>query len=191
MATKKHCAELARQLRVVVGVGREVGRALPPETPPSTVAVLTVLGRYGEMRMSRLAEYLDIDISVTSRHVAYLAERGWIDRTPDALDKRSRLLRLNPHGEKVLAASSDRAAEVLAAHLSDWSDDDVDLLSGLLDRLRLSFGDCRPGPRAHAAQTAQAAQTAHAAQAAQAAHGALPATTVGTAAAHTPRTHAN
>lgn len=188
MATKKHCAELARQLRVVVGVGREVGRALPPETPPSTVAVLTVLGRYGEMRMSRLAEYLDIDISVTSRHVAYLAERGWIDRTPDALDKRSRLLRLNPHGEKVLAAASDRAAEVLAAHLNDWSDDDVDLLSGLLDRLRLSFGDCRPRPHA---QTAHMAQTAHTAQADPTDHAALPATTAGTAAAHTPRTHAN
>lgn len=150
MATKEHCAELARQLRVVIGVGREVGRALPAETPPATVAVLTVLGRYGEMRMSRLAEYLDIDMSVVSRHVAHLAERGWIDRTPDALDKRSRLLRLNALGEKVLAASSDRAAEVLADRLRDWSDDDVDLLSGLLDRLRLSFGDCRTGAHAHA-----------------------------------------
>ncbi|MEU3461398.1 MarR family transcriptional regulator [Streptomyces sp. NPDC006733] len=146
MATKEHCAELARRLRVVVGVGREVGRALPPETPPATVGVLMALGRHGEMRMSRLAEYLDIDISVTSRHVAHLAERGWIVRTADAQDKRSRLLRLNEHGEKVLAAASDRAAEVLAAHLNDWSDDDVDLLSGLLERLRLSFGDCRARP---------------------------------------------
>ncbi|MDJ0342116.1 MarR family winged helix-turn-helix transcriptional regulator [Streptomyces sp. H10-C2] len=153
MATKEHCAELARQLRVVIAVGREVGRALPPETPPATVAALTILGRHGEMRMSRLAEYLDVDMSVTSRHVAHLVERGWIDRTPDALDRRSRLLRLNPHGEKVLAASSDRAAEVLAAHLSDWSDDDVDQLTGLLDRLRLSFGDCRTGAHAHPPRT--------------------------------------
>lgn len=143
--------ELARQLRVVVGVGREVGRALPPETPPAIVGALMALGRYGEMRMSRLAEYLDIDISVTSRHVSHLAERGWIVRTADALDRRSRLLRLSALGEKVLAASSDRAAEVLVAHLSDWSDDDVDQLSGLLERLRLSFGDCRPQPRPHTA----------------------------------------
>ncbi|WP_443048009.1 MarR family winged helix-turn-helix transcriptional regulator [Streptomyces sp. H39-S7] len=169
MASKEHCVELARQLRVVVGVGREVGRALPPETPPAIVGALMALGRYGEMRMSKLAEYLDIDISVTSRHVAHLAERGWIVRTADALDRRSRLLRLSARGEKVLAASSDRAAEVLAAHLSDWSDDDVDQLSGLLERMRLSFGDCRPRP--YAADSADPGALA--------------------GAPHPPRTHAN
>ncbi|WP_443078321.1 MarR family transcriptional regulator, partial [Streptomyces sp. SP17KL33] len=39
--------------------------------------------RHGEMRMSKLAELLSVDMSVTSRHVAHVAERGWIERLPD------------------------------------------------------------------------------------------------------------
>jgi DNA-binding MarR family transcriptional regulator len=95
------------------------------------------------MRMSRLAELLAIDMSVTSRHVAHLTERGWIDRQPDPLDKRSRLLRLTSRGEQLLREISERYVVALAAALRDWSDEDVGQLSNLLARLRDSFGDCR------------------------------------------------
>lgn len=148
MATQEQCAVLADQLRVVVAVGREIGRALPPESPPAMVALLSALDHCGQVRMSKLAERLDIDMSVVSRHVAYAADRGWIDRDPDPLDKRSRLLRLTADGETVLRAASARATDVLADHLSEWPDEDVGQLAALLARLRLSFGDCRP--RAHA-----------------------------------------
>jgi DNA-binding MarR family transcriptional regulator len=140
-------AELARQLSEVGVVKRELGRVLPPDCAPATAAVLITLHRHGEMRMSRLAELLGVDMSVTSRHVAHVAERGWIDRTPDPLDGRSRLLRINPHGERVLADASDRYTETLAVLLADWPEGDVARLSELLARLRDSFGDCRP--RAH------------------------------------------
>ncbi|GLW17145.1 MarR family transcriptional regulator [Streptomyces sp. NBRC 13847] len=147
VAAHRQFEELARQLSAIGAVKREMGRILPQDCPPASAGVLTLLDRHGEMRMSQLAELLAIDMSVTSRHVAHVAERGWIEREPDPADKRSRLLRLTPSGREVLEELSARYTATLARYLNDWSDADVGQLNELLARLRTSFGDCRP--RAH------------------------------------------
>jgi DNA-binding MarR family transcriptional regulator len=94
MARQAQFEELLRQLSAVGAVKRELGRQLPPECPPGSAAVLTLLGRHGDMRLSRLAELAAVDISVCSRHVSHVADRGWVERLPDPDDKRSRLLHL-------------------------------------------------------------------------------------------------
>ncbi|MEU8983536.1 MarR family transcriptional regulator [Streptomyces sp. NPDC048309] len=147
MAEQTQYEELARQLSAIGAVKRDLGRILPPECPTGSATVLTLLGRYGEMRMSRLAELLSVDMSVTSRHVAHVADRGWIERSPDPADKRSRILRLTAMGQEQLDELSRRTSRLLADRLSDWSDHEVGLLIALMDRLRESFGDCRPTPR--------------------------------------------
>ncbi|KUL38575.1 MarR family transcriptional regulator [Streptomyces sp. NRRL F-4489] len=147
MAARSQYEELARQLSAIGAVKREMGRILPQDCPPASAGVLTLLDRHGEMRMSQLAELLAIDMSVTSRHVAHVAERGWIEREPDPADKRSRLLRLTPSGRELLAELSERYTQTLARYLDDWTDTDVGHLIELLARLRTSFGDCRT--RAH------------------------------------------
>lgn len=136
--------ELARQLRAVNVVGRELARTLPQDCPPASAGLLTLLRRYGEMRMSRLTELLGIDMSVTSRHVSHAADRGWIERKPDPDDGRSRLLHLTPLGERQLQELSDRATASLSEHLADWPEEDVVCLTDLLGRLHSSYG--RPGP---------------------------------------------
>ncbi|MFD4507315.1 MarR family transcriptional regulator [Streptomyces sp. NPDC058457] len=161
MARQVQFEELARQLSAVGAVKRDLGRILPPECPTGSAAVLTLLGRYGSMRMSKLAELLAVDMSVTSRHVAHVAERGWIERSADPADKRSRILHLTPAGEATLVDLSRRSTELLAERLGDWSDEEVDQLIRLMTRLRDSFGDCRataPHPRP-AAGTAPAPGT--------------------------------
>ncbi|WP_269855279.1 MarR family winged helix-turn-helix transcriptional regulator [Streptomyces sp. RPT161] len=160
MVTRTRCADLVQHLSALTAVSRGLGRALPPDCPAASVAALRTLSRYGEMRISRLTELLDVDMSVTSRHVAHLAARGWLDRHPDPQDKRSRLLRLTPLGEQVLRVASDRIAEELADFLLDWTDDEVTQLTVLLARLRASFDDCRPGHRATAAHTEVSPATA-------------------------------
>jgi DNA-binding MarR family transcriptional regulator len=141
-------AELADNLRGMFAVAREIGRSLPHEYPPSSVAVLAILKRHGDLRMSRLAELLDVDKSVASRQVAHLADRGWIDRLPNPYDRRSRLLCLTPSGAEVLRTCSEQVTAALADRLRDWSDEDVARLSGLLARLRADIvGDF--GSRAH------------------------------------------
>ena len=146
MAGQAQYEELARQLSAVGAVKREMGRILPPDCPTGSAAVLTLLGRHGDMRMSRLAELLAVDMSVTSRHVAHVAARGWIERSPDPADKRSRILRLTPAGLDQLDELSRRTSRLLADRLSDWTDDEVGQLIRLMTRLRASFGDCRSAP---------------------------------------------
>ncbi|MEU6538964.1 MarR family transcriptional regulator [Streptomyces sp. NPDC047000] len=143
MAGQAQFEELARQLSALGAVKRDMGRILPPECPSGSAAVLTLLGRHGDMRMSRLAELLAVDMSVTSRHVAHVAERGWIERLPDPADKRSRILSLTPAGHAVLGELSGRVSDLLAERLSNWTDDEVGRLTHLMTRLRESFGDCR------------------------------------------------
>ncbi|XIG79988.1 MarR family transcriptional regulator [Streptomyces sp. SGAir0957] len=120
-----------------------MARILPPECPAGSAAVLTLLKRYGDMRMSRLAELLAVDMSVASRHVAHTADRGWIERRPDPADKRSRILTLTAEGNAQMDDLNVRTTELLADRLSDWSDDEVNQLITLMTRLRDSFGDCR------------------------------------------------
>ncbi|MFJ3797869.1 MarR family winged helix-turn-helix transcriptional regulator [Streptomyces sp. NPDC090088] len=154
MARQAQFEELARQLSAVGAVKRDLARIMPHDCPAGSAAVLTLLGRHGSMRMSKLAELLAVDMSVTSRHVAHVAERGWIERSPDPADKRSRILHLTPAGEATLVELSRRSTELLAERLADWSDAEVDQLIGLMTRLRDSFGDCRataPHPRSPAA----------------------------------------
>lgn len=143
MAAQSQYEQLARQISAIGVVKRGLARVLPQDCPPGSIAVLHLLDLHGEMRMSRLAELLAVDMSVTSRHVAHVTERGLIDRSPDPADKRSRILRLTPEGKLLLAELGERYTATLAHYMEDWSDDEVDHLISLLARLRDSFGDCR------------------------------------------------
>ncbi|MFF6780898.1 MarR family transcriptional regulator [Streptomyces sp. NPDC012510] len=144
MAGQAHYEELARQLSAIGAVKREIARMLPYDCPGASAGVLTLIGRHGGMRMSRLAELLSVDISVTSRHVAHVAARGWIERLPDPADKRSRILRLTPEGRAVVAELDRRTSRLMADRLSDWSDNEVGQLIRLLGRLRESFDATAP-----------------------------------------------
>ncbi|MEU3844690.1 MarR family transcriptional regulator [Streptomyces sp. NPDC028635] len=143
MAAKAQYEELIRQFSAFGAVKRELGRILPSDCPSGSAAVLTLLGRYGDMRMSKLAELLAVDMSVTSRHVAHVAERGWIERSPDPADKRSRIVRLTAAGNLKLDDLSQATTRLLAERLGDWSDEEVAQLTRLMQRLRASFDDCR------------------------------------------------
>ncbi|GAA4083008.1 MarR family transcriptional regulator [Streptomyces shaanxiensis] len=143
MAEQAQYEELVRQFSAFGVVKREMGRTLPSDCPAASAAVLTLLARHGEMRMSKLAELLAVDMSVTSRHVAHVAARGWIRRSPDPADKRSRILHLTPAGEDRLREMSRRTAQLLAERLSDWTDEEVAQLTRLMARLRASFDDFR------------------------------------------------
>ncbi|MET7695313.1 MarR family transcriptional regulator [Streptomyces sp. NPDC005483] len=143
MAEKAQYEELMRQLSAIGCVKRELGRILPDGCSSGSATVLALLGRDGDMRIGRLAELLAVDMSVTSRHVTHLTALGWIDRSPDPADRRSRILRLTQEGRARLDELSDRTAQLLAARLSDWSDEDVRRLTRLMARLRTSFDDGR------------------------------------------------
>src|SRR4051794_18847566 len=104
MATQSRYVEVARHITALGAVKRALTRTLPAECPAGPAAVLSVLSTRGEMRMSRISELMAVDVSVTSRHVAHAAQRGWLERLPDPADGRSRLLRLTPAGHDMITA---------------------------------------------------------------------------------------
>lgn len=155
MAERSQYEELARQISAVGAVKKEMARGLPQDCPPASAAVLMLLSKHGEMRTSQLAELMAIDMSVTSRHVTHVADRGWIERHPDPQDGRVRLLRISDAGEQLMDELYTRTVQALESHLRDWSDEDVAQLNALLHRLRASFGDCRArGPHHDTTTTA-------------------------------------
>ncbi|MFF7812489.1 MarR family winged helix-turn-helix transcriptional regulator [Streptomyces sp. NPDC007945] len=135
--------DLARAISAIGAVKRGVARVLPGDCQGGAAAVLAMLKHHGDMRTSRLAELMAVDMSVCSRHVAHTVERGWVERLPDPDDGRSRILRLSPEGLAMLTELDRRVTEAFTRYLAEWSDDDVALLTTLLARLRDSFGDCR------------------------------------------------
>lgn len=138
--------ELARHLSGIGAVRREMARGLPQDCPPASAGVLTLLHKYGEMRMGRLSQLMATDMSVTSRHVSHTEERGWVERHPDPQDGRSRLLRLTEAGHRQLKTLSEATTEALENVLHDWTDEDIARLNEMLERLRESFGDSRARP---------------------------------------------
>lgn len=135
--------ELMFQLSEVGAVRKGLVRHLPAELSAGPAGVLTMLRQHGDMTMSELTELLAVDISVTSRHVAYVAERGWIERTPNPTDGRSRILCLTDAGRDLLDVASRQIEELIADRLSGWEDGDVHELIRLLTNLRDSLGSCR------------------------------------------------
>jgi DNA-binding MarR family transcriptional regulator len=146
MAERAQYEELIRQFSAFGAVRRELGRIMPSDCPSGSAAVLALLGRHGAMRMSKLSELLAVDMSVTSRHVAHLAERGLIDRSPDPADRRSRIVHLTPAGLARLEVLTERTTQLLADRMGDWSDEEVSRLTRLMARLRASFDDSRAVP---------------------------------------------
>lgn len=131
--------DLMHRLSEVGAVKKSLARNLPPDLPAGSAGVLGMLSQHGEMTISELTDLLAIDISVTSRHVSFLADQGWLERSPNPADGRSRLLRLTDSGRDLLDGFADHITELLAERLSDWSDHEVHELIRLMAKLHDSL----------------------------------------------------
>lgn len=95
---------------------RQFGLLHPSETPcgqplpVSQAHALLVLGQGGELTQQALAGELRLDKSTTSRLVAQLAERGWVDKAVNPEDRREARISLTPRGRELFAEVSASAA---------------------------------------------------------------------------------
>ena len=95
--------------------------------------LLVRLSEDGPIRLSELADSVELDLSTVSRQVRGLAESGLIVKVPDPVDGRAALLSLSVRGAAVLEAVSDARRQVLAEAVSGWTvEERTTLASGLL-----------------------------------------------------------
>lgn len=104
---------------------------------PLEQALYTVLGRVGDLgplRLSALADSLDVDASTVSRQAGRLLDAGLLSRQTDPDDKRALLLTITDDGRQVLLQRRAAWHAVLGTLLERWSDEDVRDFASFLDR---------------------------------------------------------
>jgi DNA-binding MarR family transcriptional regulator len=130
--------DLAQRLTFVLGT---INRRLRPPADGLThvaVSALSSISRAGAVRPGDLARIEGIAAPGMTRLVADLEQHGLVERSADANDRRSTLLRLTVAGEhELLAARRSRSAWV-AALIQGIDEADADALEqavGALERL--------------------------------------------------------
>jgi DNA-binding MarR family transcriptional regulator len=111
---------------------------------PAAYACLFRLIHDGPMRSGALADVMFSDPSTVSRQVAQLVERGHVERQPDPTDGRASVLAVTDSGRaaatRIRALRNEKMGQVVA----DWSFDDLNEFTRLLDRFVEDYERMRP-----------------------------------------------
>jgi DNA-binding MarR family transcriptional regulator len=135
-ATTTTVEEVVRSLYRLGIVHRELARHALAELGSQGFTALAAVHKHGPIRISDVAQRLNIDLSVASRQVAALEAAGYIRREADEADRRATRLTATDAGARVLEESHRRMVAAFAAALSGWTDDEVAGLAHGLERLR-------------------------------------------------------
>ena len=136
--------------RVSAGLERsltQVGRAIlrlevPAHALPTGVSInrtahwlLVMVSESAPIRLSDIADSVELDLSTISRQVRDLVAAGLVAKVRDPADGRAVLLSLTPEGAAVLESVSEARRRVLAEAIADWSDEERGALATALLRL--------------------------------------------------------
>jgi DNA-binding MarR family transcriptional regulator len=143
-------AELERSLNQVARtiLRLEVPRAALPEGASLDRAGYWLLVRIsGEapMRLSELADSVELDLSTVSRQMANLVASGLVVKVPDPEDGRASLLSLSDRGWTILEAVSETRRQALAEAMADWTETERNALADGLGRLEAGLHQVRGG----------------------------------------------
>ncbi len=130
---------LVRQLYGLGMVQRDISRHAMAQLGTQGFTALAVLQVHGPQRISEVAHRLGVDLSVASRQIASLAAEGYVEREEDARDRRAHMVAVTKTGRRVLRESHRRMVAAFTRVLDGWSDEDVNALTGGLERLREDF----------------------------------------------------
>jgi DNA-binding MarR family transcriptional regulator len=130
---------LVRQLYGLGMVRRDIARHAMAELGSQGFTALAMLQVHGPQRISDVADRLGVDLSVASRQIAALAAEGYVERRADDRDRRAHLVAVTRAGRRALRESHRRMVAAFTRVLEGWSDEDVNALTGGLERLRGDF----------------------------------------------------
>lgn len=132
----------------MIALVRAFGLHQPEQTPcgqPVTVAeayTLMELARDEILSQHKLVERLNLAKSTVSRLVKGLVKRGWIERTPNFNDRRSKVLKLTVEGQRIAqviaTARQQKFASILEYIPTDQQESVVQSLNTLVEAIRES-----------------------------------------------------
>ena len=132
-------ADLAVRLRLVIArTARRLRQQAGEELSPSQATALATIDRHGPLTPSELAVRERIQRPTATRVIARLEEAGFVDRTPDPLDRRSCVVSLTPAGGELLNRVRTRKDAYLARRLRDLDADEratLDRAAAILERV--------------------------------------------------------
>jgi len=136
--------------RVSAGLERsltKVGRAIlrlevPDDALPEGMTInrtghwlLVRVSESAPVRLSEIADSVELDLSTLSRQVRHLVDAGLVAKVPDPADGRAALLSLTERGAAVLESVSEARRRVLAEAIAEWTDEERNALATGLLRL--------------------------------------------------------
>ncbi|WP_327676526.1 MarR family transcriptional regulator [Kitasatospora sp. NBC_00458] len=108
--------------------------------PPGDYTLLTQIEHWQPVRLSTVAERLEVDRSSLTPQTRRLEDAGLIVRLPDPVDHRAQLVQVTDRGQAVLERLWQARSQALAGLLEGWADADVALLTESLSALAGSVG---------------------------------------------------
>jgi len=130
-----------RRLRVAVGEESEYAYAIG-----AGFWQLVLLGERGSLRISEMAQALNLDISTVSRQLKLLEQRGLVEREADASDGRVINVGLTEAGREVLDRLVRARLALMEEALADWEPEDVSRLTDLLARFAIDLQSALEDP---------------------------------------------
>jgi DNA-binding MarR family transcriptional regulator len=127
---------LVRSLYRLGMVQRELARHALAELGSQGFVALGAIHLHGPVRVSDVAQTLNVALSVASRQVAALERAGYVERDADPDDRRAHRVQTTEAGRKVLEESHRRMVHAFSRALEDWSPEEIAGLSESLERLR-------------------------------------------------------
>jgi DNA-binding MarR family transcriptional regulator len=107
--------------------------------------LLVRVSEQAPVRLSDLADSVELDLSTVSRQTRDLVASGLMLKVPDPHDGRASLLSLSDRGSAVLAAVSEARRQVLAEAIAGWSEEERNALASGLLRLGAGLHQTRDG----------------------------------------------
>lgn len=137
------CSVSAELERSLTQVARAILRL---DVPPSDLTegksvdragywLLVRLSSQAPVRLSELADTVELDLSTVSRQMRDLVAIGLVVKVPDPEDGRASLLSLSDRGWAVLETVSEARRQALAEVIDDWSEEERTALTRGLLRL--------------------------------------------------------
>lgn len=125
----------SRACRAASLLGRAVGRALDEgEITPAGYRLLAYLST-GEAAAAVLANKLAVSRPTVSATIDWLEPRGFVVRTPDAVDRRRVRITITEKGAAALASADQLVAHRIGDILDSVNDEETASIVAALDRL--------------------------------------------------------